>query len=52
MKITRKLQRQVEIKIKHGMATGKLPHIERNSTGERESKPGTDSAEGIDGQSK
>ena len=48
----RKLQRQVEIKIKHGMATGKLPHVERSSTGEREAKPGVDTAEGSGGQSK
>jgi hypothetical protein len=48
----RKFQRQVEIKIKHGMATGKLPVIERNSTGDREPKPGVDNAEGSGGQSK
>jgi hypothetical protein len=32
MKIFRKLHRQVEIKIRHAMATGRLPVVERNST--------------------
>jgi hypothetical protein len=32
MKITRKMQRQVELKIRHAMATGQLPIVERNST--------------------
>ena len=32
MKITRKLARQVEIKIRHGMATGALPIVERSSS--------------------
>jgi hypothetical protein len=32
MKITRKMQRQVELKIRHAMATGQLPILERNST--------------------
>jgi hypothetical protein len=31
MKITRKMQRQVELKIRHAMATGQLPIVERNS---------------------
>ena len=44
MKIFRKLQRQVEIKIRHGMATGKLPVIERNSASEPDLKPGMDRA--------
>jgi len=38
MKITRKLQRQVEIKIRHAMATGKLPVIERNSAADPDPK--------------
>jgi hypothetical protein len=46
MKIFRKLQRQVEIKIQHAMATGKLPWIERNSAAESGSKTGLEKAEG------
>ncbi len=31
MKISRKMQQQVEMKIRHAMATGPLPHIERGA---------------------
>ncbi len=42
MKITRKLQRQIEIKIRHGLATGALPVIERNSHPGHHARPEAD----------
>jgi hypothetical protein len=32
MKISRKMRLQVEMKIRHGMATGSLPEVERQGT--------------------
>ncbi|HEY0256858.1 MAG TPA: hypothetical protein VGC39_05390 [Candidatus Methylacidiphilales bacterium] len=46
MKISRKLQRQVENKIRHAMATGKLHSFERSSAGESDPKLGFDKADG------
>ena len=48
MKISRKKQRQVEIKIRHGLATGSLPVIERNSATESHARPGTDKVGGAE----
>ncbi len=39
MKISRKMQRQVEIKIRHGLATGSLPVIERSHAGGQHTRP-------------
>jgi len=44
MKIFRKMQRQVEMKIRYAMATGKLPCIERSSVGEVDTKLDSDKA--------
>jgi len=48
MKISRKMQRQVEIKIRHAMATGQLPVMERNSTTGHYPRPDLDKADGND----
>jgi hypothetical protein len=48
MKISRKMQRQVEIKIRHGLATGSLPVIERNSAGGHHARRDADKAGGND----
>jgi hypothetical protein len=46
MKITRKLNRQVELKIRHAMATGKLHIVERHHTTESDHKLGLDKSDG------
>jgi hypothetical protein len=46
MKISRKMHRQVELKIRHAMATGTLPVLERGSTGETDPKLELDKADG------
>ena len=46
MKISRKMQRLVEMKIRHAMATGPLPIIERNSTSGTHPRHETDKSEG------
>jgi hypothetical protein len=48
MRISRKMQRQVEIKIRHAMATGQLPVVERNSTTGNYPRPELDRADGND----
>ena len=53
MKISRKMQLQVEGKIRHGLATSALPIVERKSTSESHSRPMPDKAGGADmGQAK
>jgi len=39
MKVTRKLQQQVEVKIRHAIATGPLPFVERSTTTQAHPKP-------------
>jgi hypothetical protein len=46
MKISRKLQRLVESKIRHGLATGALPVVERNSVSGTHSRPNPEKAGG------
>lgn len=48
MKITRKMQRQVELKIRHAMATGQLPIVERNSTAGNHQRQELEKADGND----
>jgi len=53
MKIFRKLHQQMELKIRHAMATGILPIVQRNSTREATPKTGPEKPDGNDtGQSK
>jgi hypothetical protein len=44
MKISRKLQQKVEFKIRHAMATGALPVIQRNSAHGAHARPESDKA--------
>jgi hypothetical protein len=46
IKIFRKMHRQVELKIRHALATGKLHHLERHSGIESHSRSGTGKADG------
>lgn len=46
MKISRKLQRQVELKIQHAIATGRLPVIQRSSSHGTDSKHEMDRTDG------
>ena len=46
MKITRKMQQQVENKIRHAMATGRLHVVERNSTSGSDTRSESDKANG------
>jgi hypothetical protein len=39
MKISRKMQLQVEVKIRHGLATSALPIVERNSANGTHTRP-------------
>jgi hypothetical protein len=48
MKISRKLHRQVELKIRHAMATGMLPTVIRNTPAGEPSRTEADRTEGID----
>jgi hypothetical protein len=48
IKVSRKMQRHVELKIRHAMATGILPVVERSSGNGAHSKSGTDKSEGND----
>jgi hypothetical protein len=48
MKISRKMQRQVEMKIRHAMATGQLPIVERNSTTGNHSRQESGKMDGSD----
>jgi len=48
MKISRKMQLQVEGKIRHGLATSALPIVERKSTTESHARPAPDKAGGAD----
>jgi hypothetical protein len=49
VKISRKLHRQVELKIKHAMATGMLPTLVRNSSSGEHARSELDKTEGNDG---
>jgi hypothetical protein len=42
------MQQKVEIKIRHGLATGALPVIERNSGSGHHSRPEAEKANGAD----
>lgn len=46
MKVSRKLQVQFEAKIRHAIATGPLPHVERGSTTEAHPKEALDKTAG------
>ena len=48
MKVSRKLQVHFEAKIRHAIATGPLPYIERGSTRETEPKQESDKDNGTD----
>jgi len=48
MKIFRKLHQQMELKIRHAMATGILPTVQRNSTRDAAQKSGPDKPDGND----
>jgi hypothetical protein len=39
MKISRKMRQQVEVKIRHGLATGALPIVERDSANGTHARP-------------
>jgi hypothetical protein len=51
IKIFRKMHRQVELKIKHAMATGKLHHVERSLTTGDTSRQGIEKSDGTDSSS-
>jgi hypothetical protein len=46
IKIFRKMQRQVEIKIRHAVATGRLHNVEPSSTTGTHPRPELDKADG------
>jgi hypothetical protein len=48
MKISRKLQLLVETKIRHGLATGALPVVDRSSATGPITRPGPDKAGGTE----
>ena len=48
MKISRKMQMQVEGKIRHGLATSSLPIVERKSATESHARPAPDKSSGSD----
>lgn len=53
MKVSRKMQIHVEAKIRHAIATGPLPFVERSSTTETQPRQESDKTHGSDtGQSK
>ena len=53
IKIFRKMQQKVELKIRHGLATGKLPQVERSPGSVDASRQGIDKIDGTRlGQSK
>ncbi len=48
MKISRKMRQQVEVKIRHGLATGALPMVERNSASGTHARPEPEKAGGAE----
>ena len=48
IKVSRKMQRQVELKIRYALATGVLPVVERNSGSESHARSGMEKSEGND----
>jgi hypothetical protein len=50
MKISRKMAHKVEIKIRHGLATGALPIVERSSANGTHARTGPEKAGSAEGE--